>query len=347
MYDNFGDYLLFAKVRNEIKKCDNSINVYSANISPFYNEFVDYKPLKRKEDIKCIDCAILAGGGYFGEPKQYRLYWNIRMLFRHARVAYKFIKRKIPYSIIGVGVGPLSYKFSQKIVKKIFDNAKIISVRDAESREYLRKYGVKKKIEVVPDWVMACGYDEIIKDEYKDIREEYKNKILIHLASKNKGKDSPIEIIIQDIRKLAKEYGKQFLIITDQADSSNSQIERAKQLKDKLKDIHVDLYEYHNPYELIKIIQSAECVLTDKLHVGIVATRLGVPAFSVAGQVKIHRFYKQIGREEFCIPIQNVKKGYVFQWIIEHGTEAVKIDKVVESAQMNINLLHDFLYKYL
>ena len=338
MYDNFGDYLLFAKIMNVLNKCGKEVQAYSANVNDFYKDFLSYSCMDGRAALKQADCAVFAGGGYFGEPNHHKIYWNMRMLLKHAYPALKLIKKGKPVCILGVGVGPLSCSISRRVVA---NKSELVAVRDEESREFLRQYGVKKQVHVLPDWIMSCDVDELVKEGNETVVMPSKGRILIHLASKNKGGESPIEIIIRDILALEKKYKKKFLIITDQAD--NKQIERAEILQEKLKGIDIEIYRYHDPYELCRVIQNAQAVLTDKLHVGIVATRLGVPAFSVAYHNKTKRFYKQINREEYCVAIEDVKEGLIKEWLINGENKISKITNVIEQAKKNEELLEQFI----
>lgn len=345
MYDNFGDYLLFTTVFEPLSRIGDAIKCYSANVSDFYKQFINYQSLKMNKAINLADMAVFAGGGYFGEPNQHKLYWNLRMLFVHARPALKLIKRGTPICILGVGAGPLSLAISRKVVSYIFNKAEMVSVRDDESKEYLIQYGVKREINIAPDWILGCDINELIKENHIVKNERYKDCVLIHLASRNDGDNNPIQHIVEDIRYLVLQRNIKFLIITDQAD--NSQIERAEQLQNKLEDCSIELYKYHDPYELCSVINESKCVITDKLHVGIVATRLGKPAFSVAYHNKTVRFYRQIGREQYCIPIEDVKAGVIRRWIEEGIDEKPNCDKVLRAAKDNKRLLFQFVERHM
>ena len=63
-------------------------------------------------------------------------------------------------------------------------------------------------------------------------------------------------------------------------------------------------FRYDDPYEAISVIDSASCVLTCKLHVGVVATMLGSSVICAAEHPeKSKRFYKYIGCPERCFSL--------------------------------------------
>lgn len=340
MNDNFGDFLLCYKITNSIRRINSDIQILSSNVSNFYRNFMRIDSYSFKNILKTIDCAVVGGGGFFGEPNNYKLYWNVRMIIKHAIPIIRLINNNIPVCIIGVGVGPLSFSISRKVVKYIFERADLVSVRDEESLNYLRMYGVRRNIHMNPDWIMSCTEDELLQKRDGECCILPMNTILIHLASRNRGKGSPIDIVLRDIKKLAAENQK-FLIITDQRD--NGQIERARLVKEFLKEHHVDLYEYNDPFELCRIIHSSAAVITDKLHVGIVATRFGKPSFSIAYHNKTDRFYRQVNRMNYSIPLNKIKEGIVYDWLKNHITERVLIENVVKMSMNNEKLLKDYI----
>lgn len=339
MNDNYGDFLLFMKVMNECEKFKDYYDVYSSEVDEdFYKKFIKFKCLEKKEAIEKADIAILAGGGYFGEPDKLRLLWNLRFIFKHALPIYKLIRKKTPICIVGIGFGPLNFFFSRKIAVKIFNKAQLVAVRDIESKKYLEKYGVSRAIEVIPDWIMSCDKDTLCKDRQSFSR--FKNRWLIHLTSKFENKDDSIGIVINDIIKLINE-GEQFAIITDQ--SNEKQRKRALIIQNTL-GLDEDLvYFYKDPYELSKIISDSKGVITDKLHVGIVATRFEKKVIAVNAHPKTKRFYNQINYAEECIPLKNVKKDDVYEKFKKLNSIEINIEEIVSKSKNNETLLASFL----
>lgn len=96
------------------------------------------------EAVKNCDYFILGGGGLFGSLTfKANLIWAIQAL-----KAYKYGKKVIMY---GQSISPIRWKFIRGVVRKIFEKATLITVRDEASREELRKLGVTKEIHIIPD----------------------------------------------------------------------------------------------------------------------------------------------------------------------------------------------------
>lgn len=94
--------------------------------------------------VKECDWFILGGGGLFGGLNfRANLIWAIQAL-----MAYRFKKPVIMY---GQSIGEVRWKIIRWLMRKIFQKAELIAVRDEDSKEQLKKLGVKKKIYLVPD----------------------------------------------------------------------------------------------------------------------------------------------------------------------------------------------------
>lgn len=84
-------------------------------------------------------------------------------------------------------------------------------------------------------------------------------------------------------------------------------------------------------------------VITDKLHVGIIATRFSIPVISVAAHTKTLRFYKQIGREYCSVLLNNVKDNTVFNMYKKVISTPVLIDNFVSDSDNSMVMLEKFL----
>ncbi|MFH1534097.1 MAG: polysaccharide pyruvyl transferase family protein [Nitrospirota bacterium] len=106
---------------------------------------------KTKKLVKECDYFILGGGGLFGSlTLKANIIWGVQAL-----MAYFYKKPVIMY---GQSVGELKGKFRKWLVKYIFQKAKLITVRDQESKRRLKLLGITKKIHVIPDLAFNISY---------------------------------------------------------------------------------------------------------------------------------------------------------------------------------------------
>lgn len=100
--------------------------------------------IKTLYNIAHCDAFILGGGGLFTDEKPFAIFlWGI-----HAKCAYLFRK---PVHMYGQSIGPLSSKWAQKTVRKLFSKATSITLRDKESEHLLHAIGVQKKAQISAD----------------------------------------------------------------------------------------------------------------------------------------------------------------------------------------------------
>lgn len=341
MNDNFGDYLLYNKILSVCDNYKNDLITVSSGVCDFYLKLHTCNIMPKLRAICKADCVVLAGGGYFGESNKMKLYWNLRFWWIHAVPLAGVALRRVPVYISGVGVGPLSLKCSQKITAFIFNHATCIVVRDKESKDYLKLYGVKKEINILPDWILGVSEQELIPEKiYVQENEKY---MVIHLTSrKTNSFEMPIQFILEDLTIFAKENPTYtFHIICDQG--SETQLKRAKETQNALKNLKTMLVPYTTPEALCREIKKSSIVITDKLHVGIVGVRFGIPVISVASQSKTLRFYRQIGQEKFCIPLDKIKSGDVYKRLQNPVRDCKKRETIIRMSERHVEYLQTFL----
>lgn len=340
MNNNFGDFLLFSKVITECRKMYGFYEIYTANVDEnFYSKYIEFDHEDLGQAVDNADIIVLAGGGYFGEPNKFKTLWDLKFLKNHALPIIRAVKANKPICIIGVGFGPLSNIVCRRLAIKIFNSASKIVVRDACSKEYLMSYGFKKHVDVFPDIILGCSDKELLNG--KVVPEKYKGKFLIHLTTKCGSSKSRMSLVVNELKEEIALIGKEnVLVITDQ--HNDKQYARAEHIATLL-GLGESVYYYDDPYELCAVIKNALFVITDKLHVGIVATKFSVPVLSVAAHPKTIRFYDQIGRQECCIPLEGICRGDVKKAFGMTMKRKVDIDCFVELSKNNSKILSSFL----
>lgn len=346
MNDNFGDFLLYYVSVKAIEKTRDDIYIYSADVDKTYDQ---YCMVNRKNKLKAIfsaNAAIFAGGGYFGEPDKNKIYWNLRFLFKHLIPAYIIKMRKIPYVILGIEAGPITFKISKILMKNLFNNAKIVSVRNNDSKEFLNDIGVKTNIEVIPDWVLSQDVNKIPKEDITDIIEHAngRKKMFVHLTTKEDEKSNiGMVYALRDLKKYAEEEKNIYFYIGCDQDRESKKA-RAESILKKLPEGQAEVVYYKGPWKLCSVLNEMDTVITDKLHVGIVGVRFNKPVISVASHSKSVRFYRFIEKEENTIHIKNIKEGELYSKLKDIAFKDPKLSiKIFENAQKNKILLNKFM----
>lgn len=348
MNDNYGDFLLYYIAKHICDYYSDDIETFSSSVDSSYDHYCSIKRKSKFYSIFKSDLVLFAGGGYFGEPNKRKLYWNLRCLIKHLIPAYLISLRKTPYAIIGVETGPLSLRISKILLKKVCNHANVLSVRNIESKIFLESIGVKNKIEVCPDWIMGIEPTLLIDHEtntnqiFKDIPKNSK-VLFIHLTTKeNEGKSN----VIEDLKKYFNENNHIYLLIGCDQKRSTQEL-RSSELASCFSKERCKFLKYNSPWELSSVLNRVDAVITDKLHVGIVATLFHKEVVSVASHDKTLKFYKYIGREEWTQPIAGIKRGETYLKLKHLNYKPIQLNKeFLLKARQNERLLCEFLELY-
>ncbi len=99
--------------------------------------------------IRSCDIFISGGGSLLQDVTSLRNVVYYSGLMRLARLMRK------PVVVYAQGIGPLNKKVSQRLARVAVQGARVITVRDDDSKTLLQRIGVTRKIEVVADPVWA------------------------------------------------------------------------------------------------------------------------------------------------------------------------------------------------
>lgn len=312
MNDNFGDYLIYQETIDCIKeKFGDDIVIVSSDVSTFYDQYTKVNRMTHKRCLKKADYIVMTGGGYFGEGNRKKLLWNLYFIRYYGLKALDIALSKKSFIIVGVGAGPFKYFFSRWITRYVFNKSVFSSVRDQESKDFLKKIGVRKDVEMHADWILGMEPKKYLDSNFRLKRicanEEY---LVVHIISKRTEPEQGVDLIANEINDFLSIHNQMKIVVT--CDQTKSDVyERTKELSSLFDPNRTEYYEYKSPRELMSILNGARLVITDKLHVGIVSMNLGKNVVSVPLHNKTPRLYKQLNRSDYCVMMNAICKGDV------------------------------------
>ncbi|WP_404466675.1 polysaccharide pyruvyl transferase family protein [Planococcus rifietoensis] len=346
-HHNFGDLLMLDIMTKWIKEENDLNKVFLPHASESVANVLAVDGFGIKSLLKA-DALIYGGGGYLGEPPTKKYLWGLRASLRHTPASHIMKVRNKPYSIIGVGVGPLTNPVTRQSFSKMCKTANTLAVRDEESRNYLIEYGVPKKDVIqTSDMVMQLNKKDIDPKYFLSVEKSFAAikstfKIGIHLADNPYPEET--EMIKNEIVELGKKYPNICFILLRDGVGSHPAV---------LHEIHRELpnssliFPYENHWQFSAAIGLLDMIVTTKLHVGITASALGKIAISFSAHGKTPRFYKQIKASERCIPLTEIKKGQAYE-VIDSYIKKLPLDftmpeELVSSSLENKRLVQSFL----
>ena len=340
---NFGDYLYGEIVYKYL--VGKGYNVIFYQPSAFFKKYLDDNGQKNfsKEEA---DLVIYIPGGYFGEGHSARLVDNLVQFMRFMPLGIWAAFKKKLLAVLAVGAGPNKNILMNFGIKMICNWASIVSVRDNESYDALRKSCPSINLKETGDLILASALNGLNDDTQQlKIIKEIKNKKKILLVHYNHDSIA-LEKFAKATKKFLSAYTEYHVVVA--ADSILSyDNEYFSKFKDLLDNACVH-FIYNDPREMISLLEITDVVITCKLHVGVVACRLGKSVVSVACHPeKTARFYKQISADERCIDLYTSEVDDIVNLLNKYHNVPVVVNKdVIDTAAKTWGILDAFLEEY-
>lgn len=267
---------------------------FPAGIKSFFRFFKSKTP----KIVKNSDLVVLGGGGLFGSLSFHaNIIWAIQAL-----MAYYYKKPLVMY---GQSISEIKNPILKKLIRKIFQKAEIIAMRDEKSIQHLKNLGVKKEIHLMPDLAVA---NELIPKTKKE-------KIAIIALREMQGLSTefPHEIA-KFINWLIESENYQIKIIDFQKES-NSDATLSRKILNLTDSRKISYYpNLHNLQELYSHFQSANFVLGMRLHSIIAALKTHTPFLAISYHEKVTNLLETSGFQNYLnldeINFENLKNEF-------------------------------------
>ena len=347
---NFGD-VLFARL--VYKKCLDAgfesadfVRMPRYGVGEFVRRELSYTRRLSLAQMLKRDMLILIPGGYFGEDKgSFRS--SAKRFLRYVFPALLFSVTGKPICILGVGGGPLSSPILRKFTVKLWNRALRITVRDEETAEYFKKYGVVREITVTSDasQVVTPALVPPFERE-RELRERFGKKklILLHLAAKVERGDAFADNVVPALRRFLSEH-------PDYALAVSADIEYSKDTLLKMRSVQAlgtddfFLYEYHDCMQFCALLNTVSLIITPKLHAGIVGAALGKSVISFPlHREKTRRYYRQIGEDGRCTEIDKLTPELAYMKLNEYYDKPITLSSEIRSlAESNLTIIDELV----
>lgn len=345
-FSNFGDMLfahLFYRECEKIPDCEPFfLQMRYAGIGNHLREELGYtKNLSFSEFLKA-DAMVLMSGGYLGDDAK-TIKNNIKRYFRYIFPARLFQLRGKPVYVLGVGGGPVQSRLLRKVIVKLLNNAKVIYVRDEETKEYFAGYGVKKRMLTTSDTAQVITREMLPSlNGEKELRAFFQERkvVFVHLVNGRQADALLAARVIPALNAFLEKHAN-YGVIVGMDGICGEGVESLGAFK-AIRCEKVYYSPYTNSWQLCALLNWVDFVITPKLHVGIVSATLGKPVVSFPiHREKTQRYYRQIGQAERSIHIGEltVEKA-LLQMETYHNTPIHISPEITEKAKENLRVLH-------
>ena len=304
--ENYGDDLLAYLFYNYV----NGISKYNAILfdpsDSLKSTILNGKYFYGNKSLAECSHVIFGGGGVLGELNPRRFGW--RIFLSYIKKIRNLKKLNIPYYFICVGVGPIYSIIGKFIVGYMVRNSEFTIVRDRESFNILKSLGIKKRIYEAVDFALSFTPEMIPEYSKNTISRKYEKSsgsiLGINLCDFNchedAGEQNIDEEIISNLKLIYNKGGfKQIIVIVSMLNGPES----IGALKVLQAFPAAELYIHKNIFDTAAVLHNLDFLITQKLHVSIVAYCLKVPTVCIGYHPKIKRFYDQVQAAKYYIPI--------------------------------------------
>ena len=330
--DNFGDTLLVKVIMDNI---DDNYELYSSTASDKVSFDLN---IKRANLIDMISAKyfIYGGGGYFGQPNNRVNKWSIRFIIRHGIVgiARRVLKKK--YAFFGTGFGPLTHPLASKIAGFILKGADIVNLRDKESVQFASRLIEKDTINETADLVPYYISNNYVRKEEK--------KIILHMHLPVGDESRFRKIVDEYLIFRDKQLPEHEIVIISDSEDDIQQTWFFEILKSDYQEIKLSEYSSYN--KTIEELRGASFVVTNKLHVAIVASSMKIPVASIYMHNKTLRYFEQLNRVGSAMSLEMLdehsKLTDFFAHAYNSGLDIDAIETLSDKSELNIISLKEW-----
>lgn len=344
-YDNLGDEAVLQSIVQALRAEDPEVEIVVLSANPAVTaarygvEACDrWKLPQIIQALRSADLLISGGGSLLQDVTSQM---TIPYYLGVVGIARALRKKVVFYA---QGVGPIQGGFGQRLTRLISNRVQLITVRDEESYDLLKRLGVKHpRMEVTVDPVVSLKPVRPRHTEFAEMMQlkercRAEGRPLIGIAPRPwKDLQGFQQALIEAAQRLQAEEGAEILLIPMYA---HQDLAFCQEMATQLPGTRVMQGEYH-PAELLALFQQLDFMIGIRLHALIIAAVAQVPLVGITYDPKIDAFLQQLEDQ----PVASVEKldGMELFKEVQHrlqnrAAEAVRITERMASLQARAKL---------
>jgi polysaccharide pyruvyl transferase WcaK-like protein len=348
---NFGDMLLSRLTADIVRRRSPRTTLSLPFASRTFIRSAGIDCARGMRSFLSADALVYHGGGYFAFSPHFEPLARARLYQRFYAPGLAAAALGKPYGIFGVGVGPIHSSLQRGVVRRVFQGASMISVRDEEGYDWLRQIGVAhSQIDVAADLAVSLEWDDVPQAAVQeadrllaDIPSEA--RIGIHLSAPSSASGEYAAAIRGVVEYLDRHPEVGVALLCDHVPPDNPErapqhraaVEMAKHLGRRAK-----LIGQPPLWTLVAVLGKLEGLITNKLHAGIVSSAFGRRAVSIAKSGKNFRFFRQAGAESRCMSLADCTTSNVPDFL-ERGFESLHVPSPLPASIKELSRKNELL----
>lgn len=237
--------------------------------------------------IKKYDLLLMGGGSLLQDttsPRSVLYYLGI------VTVAKLFRKPVVFYA---QGVGPINRRLSKRLIKAVVNKVDVITVRDFESGEDLKRFGVKAPIIVTADPAVTIEREQVDltfgANVLKERNIDGEKTLAISVRSWKREQN-----YLQQLAVVADHYAEAGWDILFLPMQYSEDVVACEQIMTRMKNRAHLIEQQLNFKEIISVIGNVRFMLGMRLHSIILAAVMNVPFVAISYDPKIERFVERL-----------------------------------------------------
>lgn len=303
-------------------------------MSFFRKSYID-----KNKTLKLIDrCDIIlvCGGGFLG-GKKFDSFMHLYQIY----INTLFNK---PVYILGTSVEPIHNVIIDKITKSVLKRVDYIFAREEITESYLNSFLSNKHCQI-PDMAfmlddgshkVACHDSQIDK-----IKREGKKLFGITVRDWNfpnsnnpeKTKNNYINAVSDAMGQIIEKYDSYFIFIPQVIVPYRSDIDTAKQIKDKMSNEDRKRFvvkeDDWSPYQIRSIISQLDFFIGTRMHSNIFALSECIPTLAIAYEKKTNGIMSTVGMDKYVLNIDSISEKQIVDKVNELVNDRNNIKKLL------------------
>lgn len=296
-FDNSGDDAILKAIVKDFRELNNDLNITVLSNNPIKTEgMYPVKAVNRfklKEVLRAVkDSSILisGGGSLLQDVTSTRSLWYYLAVMTIARLYKK------PVMVYANGIGPIDKKINRLVTRAVLNKVDLITLRDEDSKEYLKDMKVKNKevyVTADPVFTLDPASKEVVDKIF--IKEGIpQNERLIGISLRQWKKADNLEAIIsRTIDYIIKTYKVNVVLIPmhfpEDVLISKNILNMVKE-----KGCYI-LSEKYSVEEIMGVIKELDLIVAMRLHSLIYAATQSIPMVGLVYDPKIEGILNSIG----------------------------------------------------
>lgn len=269
-------------------------------------------------------CDVLLSGG--GSLLQDSTSTRSLMYYLSIIVAAKALGKKV--MLYANGIGPVSRSQNRRIVKRVVNQADLITLREENSFNELKSMGVDQRkcfVTADPVFTMDCSTKEQAQQLLQRAGVPL-DKPLVGVSVRNwRDMDGFIDDFARLCDRIGEKYNRTVVFIVMQVPQD---IKISQKVQEKMKTTSYLLKEPYTPYEIMGMIRCMDFILSMRLHTLIFAARQHVPLIGFVYDPKIDYYLEKL---------QMPSGGKVNQFDLDNTLKMV--EDIIENRQRYVEVL--------